>query len=185
MGDICVFCGRERKGFSKEVLHLGQTQQPICESCMDHMEDMSLLECARLALDSGRAQQRAELQEFVEQEEAKLQEERKSILTGKTCLRCGGQMIAYGRRQFQLSRSTELDRLLFPSLAAGLTDDLGMVIMCCEECGKAEFYLPTGAKKTLNASAPAAKEEDTAAPQIKKPVWPAPKRKGPKPPWEK
>ena len=65
--------------------------------------------------------------------------DREAKRAGLTCLRCGGEMLRYGRRSFPLG-----DEGLFGTVLRDgwMTSWLEVDILRCEKCGRAEFFLP-------------------------------------------
>ena len=46
MAEICVFCGKELRAFSKDSLTFDTARQPVCGACRARLEDKSMLDCA-------------------------------------------------------------------------------------------------------------------------------------------
>ena len=145
MEKICIFCGRSLGRWERKSLYCGNGTQTVCKECYEKYSPMTNVERGLLAWETGRAESREELREFVEQAERtreekqeKEREDREQKRTGKICLRCGGEMLDLGSMKLKLGEET----FFFSDwnrLASGSLDVQGLR---CEDCGKAEFYIP-------------------------------------------
>jgi len=106
---------------------------------------MTNVERGLLAWETGRAESREELREFVEQAERtreekqeKEREDREQKRTGKICLRCGGEMLDLGSMKLKLGEET----FFFSDWNRLASGSLDVQVLRCEDCGKAEFYIP-------------------------------------------
>lgn len=150
MADICIFCGQPLKRFGQKTLLCGNVMQPVCGSCLQELAEVHQEERGRRALETGRAVDPERIQQYLEQKRQAAQRARQSVMTGKTCLRCGGQMLSYGRKLFQLGS----EGLFGPVARDGLFSEfLEADILRCEVCGKAEFFI-------LDEEAPAPSGEE-------------------------
>lgn len=145
MEKICVFCGRSLGRWEKKSLYCGNGTQTVCKDCYEKYSPMSNVERGILAWETGRAESREELREFVEQAERtreekqeKEREDREKKRTGKTCLRCGGEMLDLGSMKLKLGEET----FFFSDWNRLASGSLDVQILRCEDCGKAEFYIP-------------------------------------------
>ena len=145
MEKICVFCGRSLGRWEKKSLYCGNGTQTVCKDCYEKYSPMTNVERGLLAWETGRAESREELREFVEQAERtreekqeKEREDREQKRTGKTCLRCGGEMLDLGSMKLKLGEETFFF-IDWNRLASGSLD---VQVLRCEDCGKAEFYIP-------------------------------------------
>lgn len=145
MEKICVFCGRSLGRWEKKSLYCGNGTQTVCKDCYEKYSPMTNVERGLLAWETGRAESREELREFVEQAERtreekqeKEREEREQKRTGKTCLRCGGEMLDLGSMKLKLGEET----FFFSDWNRLASGSLDVQVLRCEDCGKAEFYIP-------------------------------------------
>lgn len=145
MEKICVFCGRSLGRWEKKSLYCGNGTQTVCKDCYEKYSPMSNVERGLLAWETGRAESREELREFVEQTERtreekqeKEREDREQKRTGKTCLRCGGEMLDLGSMKLKLGEET----FFFSDWNRLASGSLDVQVLRCEDCGKAEFYIP-------------------------------------------
>ncbi len=146
MAKRCIFCGKEFGLFGGGLIMCGGTDQPVCSDCSGLLSQLSPVERAEKALETGRASEPKELEKFLlreqsrqEREAARIEQARQAIRTDKTCLRYGGPMEKYGMKRFHLGD----DGLLGPVARDGLFASwLEVEIIRCAHCGKAEFYLP-------------------------------------------
>lgn len=200
MAKRCIFCGKEFGLFGGGLIMCGGTDQPVCSDCSGLLSQLSPVERAEKALETGRASEPKELEKFLlreqsrqEREAARIEQARQAIRTDKTCLRCGGPMEKYGMKRFHLGD----DGLLGPVARDGLFASwLEVEIIRCAHCGKAEFYLPeppelpeveedmvtcpecgTRHSSLINCPYCAMKRGSASRPENK--------RRGSRPPWEK
>lgn len=145
MEKICVFCGRSLGRWEKKSLYCGNGTQTVCKDCYEKYSPMTNVERGLLAWETGRAESREELREFVEQAERtreekqeKEREDREQKRTGKTCLRCGGEMLDLGSMKLKLGEET----FFFSDWNRLASGSLDVQVLRCEDCGKAEFYIP-------------------------------------------
>lgn len=145
MGKICIFCGAEPGLLQRKSLWCGGTSQCVCSDCYQKYAPWDAAARAELALETGRAERPQELREYVErmqearkQQEAEETEKRQARMTKKRCLRCGGPMAKYGPLMLKLGEET----FFMSDLHRIMAGSLEVEILRCEECGKAEFYIP-------------------------------------------
>ena len=146
MATRCVFCGKNLSFFDGKTLLCGNTIQRVCPACWDGMQELDQEERAHRALDTGRAEGAETIRAFLDSQEQKRrtmaqarEAAREALKTDKRCLRCGGVMERYGRRQLHLGEESLFGTVARDGLfASWLTVD----ILRCADCGKAEFYLP-------------------------------------------
>lgn len=173
MAEICVFCGKELRAFSKDSLTFDTARQPVCGACRARLEDKSMLDCACLALDSGRAAEPDVIRAYIHREEEKLQARREEDpFLVRTCSGCGAEV-----------RRTEKDlALLAPNAVLTQWNSYHFVDMyACPKCGKVDFYASRFRKERERAESPAPEE----AVEETKPAALPQKRRERKPPWEK
>ena len=145
MEKICIFCGRSLGRWERKSLYCGNGTQTVCKECYEKYSPMTNVERGLLAWETGRAESREELREFVEQAERtreekqeKEREDREQKRTGKTCLRCGGEMLDLGSMKLKLGEET----FFFSDWNRLASGSLDVQVLRCEDCGKAEFYNP-------------------------------------------
>ena len=145
MEKICIFCGRSLGRWERKSLYCGYGTQPVCKECYEIYSPMTNVERGLLAWETGRAESREELREFVEQAERtreekqeKEREDREQKRTGKICLRCGGEMLDLGSMKLKLGEET----FFFSDWNRLASGSLDVQVLRCEDCGKAEFYIP-------------------------------------------
>ena len=145
MEKICIFCGRSLGRWERKSLYCGNGTQTVCKECYEKYSSMTNVERGLLAWETGRAESREELREFVEQAERtreekqeKEREDREQKRTGKTCLRCGGEMLDLGSMKLKLGEET----FFFSDWNRLASGSLDVQVRRCEDCGKAEFYIP-------------------------------------------
>ena len=106
MAKVCAFCGKELGIFDRNTLLAGNVSQPACQDCWNRLLDLPQEERARLALETGRAVEPEALRSFLEAEEAQRKEqreaERRRRATGLTCRYCGGPMLNFQRKHFNM-----------------------------------------------------------------------------------
>lgn len=153
MENYCIFCRKMLGRFQKKSLWCGGASEIVCQDCYQKYAPYANEERARLALEEGRPVHRMELQQFAERMEAvkaerELQQalENQKRVTDKQCLRCGGRMLDYGLMMFKLG-----EEVFFMSDLKRIMDgSLQMQVLCCENCGKAEFYIPGEVRKRID-----------------------------------
>ena len=145
MEKICIFCGRSLGRWERKSLYCGNGTQTVCKECYEKYSSMTNVERGLLAWETGRAESREELREFAEQAERtreekqeKEREDREQKRTGKTCLRCGGEMLDLGSMKLKLGEET----FFFSDWNRLASGSLDVQVLRCEDCGKAEFYIP-------------------------------------------
>ena len=145
MEKICIFCGRSLGRWERKSLYCGNGTQTVCKECYEKYYPMTNVERGLLAWETGRAESREELREFVEQAERtreekqeKEREDREQKRTGKICLRCGGEMLDLGSMKLKLGEET----FFFSDWNRLASGSLDVQVLRCEDCGKAEFYIP-------------------------------------------
>ena len=145
MEKICIFCGRSLGRWERKSLYCGNGTQTVCKECYEKYSPMTNVERGLLAWETGRAESREELREFVEQAERtreekqeKEREDREQKRTGKICLRCGGEMLDLGSMKLKLGEET----FFFSDWNRLASGSLDVQVLRCEDCGKTEFYIP-------------------------------------------
>lgn len=145
MEKCCVFCGKTLGRWEKKSLYCGNTTQNVCRECFDKYAGRTNVELGLLAYETGRAESAEELGKFVEQmkktkeeEDEKKRELRQKRITGKKCLRCGGEMLNMGSMKLKLGEET----FFFSDLNRLISGSMSVEVLRCEGCGKAEFYIP-------------------------------------------
>ena len=145
MEKICIFCGRSLGRWERKSLYCGNGTQTVCKECYEKYSPMTNVERGLLAWETGRAESREELREFVEQAERtreekqeKEREDREQKRTGKICLRCGGEMLDLGSMKLKLGEET----FFFSDWNRLASGSLDVQVLRCEDCGKAGFYIP-------------------------------------------
>lgn len=139
--------------FQKKSLWCGGVSETVCQDCYQKYVPYANEERARLALEEGCPVHRGELQQFAERMEAVKEarqrqqaEENQKRVTDKKCLRCGGRMLDCGPMMFKLGEES-----FFMSDWKRLMDgSLQMQVLCCEDCGKVEFYMSKEVQKRIN-----------------------------------
>ena len=144
MEKICIFCGRSLGRWERKSLYCGNGTQTVCKECYEKYSPMTNVERGLLAWETGRAESREELREFVEQAERtreekqeKEREDREQKRTGKICLRCGGEMLDLGSMKLKLGEET----FFFSDWNRLASGSLDVQVLRCEDCGKADFYI--------------------------------------------
>ncbi len=146
MEKICIFCGRSLGRWERKSLYCGNGTQTVCKECYEKYSPMTNVERGLLAWETGRAESREELREFVEQAERTRRgkagegegETGNGSRTGKICLRCGGEMLDLGSMKLKLGEET----FFFSDWNRLASGSLDVQVLRCEDCGKAEFYIP-------------------------------------------
>lgn len=198
MAKVCVFCGKKLSLLDNNSLLCGNVMQPACTDCHYALWDLSQEERAQRALDTGRAVNPELIRANLEREQQQARQARQSVLTDKTCLRCGGQMLKYGHKLFQMGS----EGFFGPVARDGLFAEwLEADVLRCEACGKAEFFITDGSDAEPDTQAP--QETVTCpvcgtehSPRIGCPTCAmraahtsqcssAPRKKERKPPWER
>lgn len=87
MEKICIFCGRSLGRWERKSLYCGNGTQTVCKECYEKYSPMTNVERGLLAWETGRAESREELREFVEQAERTREESRRR--RGRTGNRSG------------------------------------------------------------------------------------------------
>ena len=123
MEKICIFCGRSLGRWERKSLYCGNGTQTVCKECYEKYSPMTNVERGLLAWETGRAESR---------------EDREQKRTGKTCLRCGGEMLDLGSMKLKLGEET----FFFSDWNRLASGSLDVQVLRCEDCGKAEFYIP-------------------------------------------
>ncbi|MCI9155888.1 MAG: hypothetical protein HFF44_02970 [Lawsonibacter sp.] len=166
MSKICVFCGGEIKRWEDEALPCGYKLETVCKTCWERYRNAPPIQRARLALESGRAEDVEGIQRFLNEEEAKeAQNAQRRALQRENLLCCGQEMKVMGKYSFQKLEG------LFERFAPAMT------AFHCERCGQVKFF----DTRFLSQEQP---EIDVSAfpPEPPKPTRSQP---GKKPPWEK
>lgn len=141
----CIFCGRELTRFQKKKLYCGNTNQILCGDCHDKYKSLSAVERAEAAYQTGRAENAAELREYLntvrlarEEKEAAAAARAERRISNLKCMRCDGAMQDYGPFTFKLGEET----YFFSDLNRFLSGSLTMHLLRCSSCGKVEFFIP-------------------------------------------
>ena len=140
----CIFCGRELSRLQKKKLHCGTENQTVCGACRDKYKSLSAVERAQAAYDTGRAENMAQLREYLDMvQEAREQREAEaaeteSRISDLKCLRCDGAMIDHGPFTFKLGEES----LFFSDINRLMSGSLTLRLLRCESCGKVEFFAP-------------------------------------------
>lgn len=134
MSDVCALCGKKLSPFARNSLPCGGQQEDFCAKCYDRVFDLPPLGRARLVLSEGHPSHPDELHQALEEQQAR----QAACRTGKTCLRCGGEMFRRGEYQLKLGQET----FFFSDLNRLLSGSMTVEVLCCEQCGKLEFYDP-------------------------------------------
>ena len=82
MEKICIFCGRSLGRWERKSLYCGNGTQTVCKECYEKYSPMTNVERGLLAWETGRAESREELREFVEQAERTREEKQEKGRTG-------------------------------------------------------------------------------------------------------
>jgi len=145
MDERCIFCRTELGMLQKKKLSCGNTTQILCKDCYPKYEALSAVERAEAALNTGRAENSAELRKYLEtvkKAKRKREEERQENIdkraTDLKCLRCDGRMLDYGPVTFKMGEET----YFFSDLNRLITGSVTMNLYRCEKCGKVEFFAP-------------------------------------------
>ena len=139
MAKTCAFCGKSVGFWSQQNLACGGTSQLVCPECREKYGALSERERAEYLLQFGHPEHPDQLKWYLVPPEERAQMDREAKRAGLTCLRCGGEMLRYGRRSFPLG-----DEGLFGTVLRDgwMTSWLEVDILRCEKCGRAEFFLP-------------------------------------------
>ena len=145
MMERCIFCGRELNRLQKKKLYCGNTNQTLCGDCRDRYKSLSAVERAEAAYATGRAEEREKLRAYLdtvhqarEERAAEAAEKAAQRSSDLKCLRCEGAMLDHGLVTFKMGEET----YFFSDLNRLLSGSLTMRILRCENCGKAEFFIP-------------------------------------------
>lgn len=145
MEKVCVFCGKILERRDKKSLYCGNKYQTVCKECYEMYRGRTNVELGFLAYETGRAESSKELGEFLERikvgretDKEKEEEVRETRMTGKKCLRCGGEMLDYGDMKLKLGEET----FFFSDWNRLLSGSLSVKVLRCEDCHRAEFYIP-------------------------------------------
>ena len=79
MAKRCIFCGKEYGLFGGCLIQCGDSDLSVCSACYDQLSPLSTKERAVKALATGRAPNPQELQAWLKQDEAWLEEERSRL----------------------------------------------------------------------------------------------------------
>ena len=82
MEKICIFCGRALGRWERKSLYCGNGAQTVCKECYEKYSPMTNVERGLLAWETGRAESREELREFVEQAERTREEKQEKERDG-------------------------------------------------------------------------------------------------------
>ena len=143
MDEKCIFCGTELSMLNKKKLYCGNTTQILCKACYSHYKNLSAVERAEAAFNSGHAADADALREYlvnIHHIKQKKEEERKKDnlykATDLQCLRCEGKMLDYGPVTFKLGEET----IFFSDWNRLISGAVTMNVLRCEKCGKVEFF---------------------------------------------
>ena len=206
MARKCVFCGKEIGLFGGKYMMCGGVDQWVCGECCPELEELDQRERGERVLATGRAAEPEKIMAFLERDrqevkeaQARQDQARQEVQTDQACLRCGGQMMKYGRKLFHLGE----EGLFAPVVRDGfLASWLEVDVLYCEKCRKVEFYLPEElkygeppgysgqpAEKTFSQRLRESMEEpqpqEPQPPEQERVTWTPQKKKYRKPPWEK
>ena len=138
MTKVCAFCGKELGIFDRNTLLAGNVSQPACQDCWNRLLDLPQGERARLALETGRAVEPEALRSFLEAEEAQRKEqreaERRRRATGLTCRYCGGPMLNFQRKHFNMGEEGLLGGIV--ARDGWLASFLELDMLSCQDCGR-------------------------------------------------
>ena len=134
MPDVCALCGKKLSPFAPDPLPCGDQSESFCSKCYARVFDLSPLGRARLVLSEGHPAHPDALRQALEKQQAR----QAAYRTGKTCLRCGGEMFRRGEYQLKLGKET----FFFSDLNRLISGSMTVEVLCCEQCGKLEFYDP-------------------------------------------
>ena len=134
MSTVCALCGKKLSPFTREPLPCGDQQELFCSKCYDRVFDLSPLRRAHLLLSEGHPADPDGLRQALDDQQARQTARR----TGKTCLRCGGEMLRRGEYQLKLGEET----FFFSDLNRLISGSMTVEVLCCEQCGKLEFFAP-------------------------------------------
>lgn len=145
MKDSCIFCQKELSMLQRKKLFCGNTSQILCGDCYAKYKNLNSAERAEAALKTGRAEDEQSLKDYLapikQAEKEKTEQNRakkEKMLSGKECLRCGTEMLDYGSVTFKLGEET----FFFSDMNRLASGSLTMNVLRCDNCGKAEFYIP-------------------------------------------
>lgn len=103
MEKICIFCGRALGRWERKSLYCGNGTQTVCKECYEKYSPMTNVERGLLAWETGRQNPGRSCGNLWsrrkgarEEKQEKEREDREQKRTGKTCLRCGGEMLDLG-----------------------------------------------------------------------------------------
>lgn len=144
MMERCIFCGWELGRFQRKKLYCGNTDQTVCGDCRNKYKALSAVERAEAAYKTGRAENAAQLREYLdtvrqarEEREAEAAAKAAQRISDLKCLRCGGVMLDHGPLTFKLGEET----YFFSDMNRLMSGSLTMHVLRCETCGKAEFFI--------------------------------------------
>ena len=141
----CIFCGRELGRFQKKKLYCGVGNQILCGDCHDKYKSLPAVERAEAAYKTGRAENTAELREYLDtMRQAKTEREAaeaakaERLISHLKCVRCNEPMLDHGEVTFKLGEET----YFFSDLNRLMSGSLTMHLLRCKHCGKVEFFIP-------------------------------------------
>lgn len=141
----CIFCQKELGMMQRKKLSCGNTTQILCGDCYGRYKNLNALERAAAALETGRAEDEQQLKDYLTSvrdfQNAKAEQdkaEKEKMRSEKECLRCGTRMLDYGNVTFKLGEET----FFFSDINRLASGSLTMNVLLCDNCGKAEFYIP-------------------------------------------
>lgn len=139
MARTCAFCGKSIGFWEQEDLTCGSTSQIVCRECKKKYGALPMRERVEHLLNFGQPEDPQALRRYLATPEERARMDREGKKSGLTCLRCGGEMLKYGRRLFQVGEEGLLGPVFRDGFLASWEE---MEILRCEKCGRAEFFLP-------------------------------------------
>ena len=141
----CIFCGWELGRLQRKKLYCGNTNQTVCADCRSKYKDLSAVERAEAAYQTGRAEEAAKLREYLDTV-YRAKAEREAAEAAKVarrvsdlrCVRCDSVMHNHGDVTFKLGEES----YFFSDLNRLMSGSLTMQLLRCEQCGKVEFFIP-------------------------------------------
>ena len=115
MPDICALCGKKLSPFARNPLPCGSQQENFCSKCYGRVFDLSPLSRARLLLSEGHPNHPDALRQALEKQQAR-------------------------QAEYQLKLGEET--FFFSDLSRLISGSMTVEVLCCEQCGKLEFYDP-------------------------------------------
>ena len=144
MAENCIFCGKTLSFWTSSPLACGGADQPACGDCTEKYGKESILERARLALDTGRAKEPEKLMEFIQAEQKRQEEGKKRKQAREEQLKkakegrsettrcCGFDMVREG--EYTFADQTPFALRMLPLYTPTL------VMYRCEVCGQVKLF---------------------------------------------